>query len=284
MKNNLRKRLGREWLFCDGGTGTILQAKGLKGGELPETWNLTHPEDIIELHSGYLRAGSDIINTNTFGANALKFDNVGEIITAAVGHVREAMKRTGREDAFVALDIGPTGKLLAPMGDLPFDRAVEIFAGVVRHGAAAGADLVLIETMSDSYEAKAAILAAKENCDLPVLATMAFNQKGQLMNGGDVDSVVAMLDGLHVDALGVNCGMGPRQMAPLVRRITEIASLPVIVNPNAGLPRSENGRTVFDVGPEEFAEEIKKRLSETTVETMTPLEALNLLYELKQLL
>ncbi|MBR4124857.1 MAG: homocysteine S-methyltransferase family protein, partial [Victivallales bacterium] len=215
---------------------------------------------------GYLRAGSDIINTNTFGANALKFDNVGEIITVAVGHVREAMRRTGREDAFVALDIGPTGKLLMPMGDLPFDRAVEIFAEIVRCGAAAGADLVLIETMSDSYEAKAAILAAKENCDLPVLVTVAFNQKGQLMNGGDVDSVVAMLEGLHVDALGLNCGMGPRQMAPIVRRLAEISSLPLIVNPNAGLPRSENGQTVFDVGPEEFAEEIFKLASECPVQ------------------
>ena len=266
MKNDLRKRLGREWLFCDGGTGTILQAKGLKGGELPEAWNLTRPEDIIELHAGYLRAGSDIVNTNTFGANALKFDNVGEIVTAAVGHVREAMRRTKREDAYVALDIGPTGKLLAPMGDLPFDRAVELFGEVVRCGAAAGADLVLIETMSDSYEAKAAVLAAKENCDLPVMVTMIFDQKGKLLTGGDVDSAVALLEGLHVDALGVNCGMGPRQMAPIVRRLTEISSLPVVVNPNAGLPRSENGRTVFDVDPEEFAAEILKIASECPVQ------------------
>ena len=266
MKNDMRKRLGREWLFCDGGTGTILQAKGLKGGELPETWNLTHPEDIIDLHAGYLAAGSDIINTNTFGANALKFDNVGEIVTAAVGHVREAMRRTGREDAYVALDIGPTGKLLAPMGDLPFDRAVELFGEVVRHGTSAGADLVLIETMSDSYEVKAAVLAAKENCGLPVLATMIFDEKGKLLTGGDVDSIVALLEGLHVDALGVNCGMGPRQMAPIVRRLAEITSLPIIVNPNAGLPRSENGRTVFDVGPEEFAEEIGKIAAECPVQ------------------
>ena len=266
MINNLRNKLGREWLFCDGGTGTILQAKGLKGGELPETWNLTRPEDIIELHAGYLRAGSDLINTNTFGCNALKFNNVGEIVTAAVGHVREAMRRTGRKDAYVALDIGPTGKLLAPMGDLPFERAVELFGEVVRAGAAAGADLVLVETMSDSYEAKAAVLAAKENCDLPVLVTMIFDQKGKLLTGGDVESAVALLEGLHVDALGVNCGMGPRQMAPIVRRLAELSSLPVIVNPNAGLPRSEEGRTVFDVGPEEFAAEVAKIASECPVQ------------------
>ncbi len=266
MINNLRNKLGREWLFCDGGTGTILQAKGLKGGELPETWNLTRPEDIIELHAGYLRADSDLINTNTFGCNALKFNNVGEIVTAAVGHVREAMRRTGREDAYVALDIGPTGKLLAPMGDLPFERAVELFGEVVRAGAAAGADLVLVETMSDSYEAKAAVLAAKENCDLPVLVTMIFDQKGKLLTGGDVESAVALLEGLHVDALGVNCGMGPRQMAPIVRRLAELSSLPVIVNPNAGLPRSEEGRTVFDVGPEEFAAEVAKIASECPVQ------------------
>ena len=252
---NLLDKLGKEWLFCDGGMGTILQAKGLAGGELPETWNLKRPRDILDLHCAYLEAGADIFNTNTFGANALKYpDNLEEIVRAAVRLAKEARVRTGREDAFIALDIGPTGKLLEPMGDLPFERAVELFAQVVRIGASEGADLVLIETMSDGYEAKAAVLAAKENCDLPVLVTTIYDSKGKLLTGGSVDSTVAMLEGLKVDGLGVNCGLGPEQMYPIVKRLTEVASVPLVVNPNAGLPRSENGRTVYDVGPEEFSD------------------------------
>ena len=257
----LLDRLGREWLFFDGGTGTILQAKGLQGGELPETWNLSRPEDIIDLHCGYLRAGCDIFNTNTFGANALKFPGQGElrrIVEAAVELAQEARRRTGREDAYIALDIGPTGRLLEPLGDLPFEEAVKLFGEVVRIGAAAGADLVLIETMSDSYESKAAVLAAKENCSLPVLITNVYDGSGKLLTGGTVDSTVAMLEGLGVDGLGVNCGMGPEQMIPIVQRLTERASVPVLVNPNAGLPRSEQGRTVYDVDPESFAAWMKK--------------------------
>ena len=250
----LRERLGKEWLFCDGGMGTILQAKGLAGGELPETWNLKRPEDIIDLHCSYLEQGVNIFNTNTFGANALKYpDNLEEIVRAAVELAKEARHRTGREDAYIALDIGPTGKLLQPMGDLPFEEAVRLFSQVVRTGAEAGADLVLIETMSDSYEAKAAVLAAKENCDLPVLITTIYDASGKLLTGGTVDATVAMLEGLRVDALGVNCGLGPEQMLPIVERMTQVASVPIIVNPNAGLPRTEGGRTVYDVDPEEFS-------------------------------
>ncbi|MBE6006092.1 MAG: homocysteine methyltransferase [Sarcina sp.] len=261
VRRPLLDRLGREWLFFDGGTGTILQAKGLQGGELPETWNLSRPEDIIDLHCGYLRAGCDIFNTNTFGANALKFPGQGElrrIVEAAVELAQEARRRTGREDAYIALDIGPTGRLLEPLGDLPFEEAVKLFGEVVRIGAAAGADLVLIETMSDSYESKAAVLAAKENCSLPVLITNVYDGSGKLLTGGTVDSTVAMLEGLGVDGLGVNCGMGPEQMIPIVQRLTERASVPVLVNPNAGLPRSEQGRTVYDVDPESFAAWMKK--------------------------
>jgi len=214
---NLCERLGREWLFFDGGTGTILQERGLKAGELPELWNLTHADEIIALNRAYLEAGCDIINTNTFGANALKFtENLTEIVEAAVEHAKEARRQANRPDARIALDIGPTGKLLKPMGDLDFEKAVELFAQVVRIGAKAGADLVLIETMSDSYEAKAAVLAAKENCDLPVMITLIFDEKGKMLTGGTVESTVAMLEGLRVDAIGVNCGMGPRQMMPLL--------------------------------------------------------------------
>ena len=260
MRKNIMDRIGREWLFFDGGTGSILQEKGLQPGELPETWNLLHPERILDLHRGYLEAGADIYNTNTFGANRLKFpENLDEIVTAAVKLAKEARTQAGRdEDAYVALDIGPTGKLLAPIGDLSFDDAVDIFGEVVRIGAREGADLVLIETMNDSYEAKAAVLAAKENCDLPVFITCVFDGSGKMLTGGTPESVVAMLEGLGVDALGVNCSLGPAQMIPIVERLVKAAHVPVLVNPNAGLPKSVDGKTVYDVGPEEFAGYMKQ--------------------------
>lgn len=260
MRKNIMDRIGREWLFFDGGTGSILQEKGLQPGELPETWNLLHPDRILDLHHGYLEAGADIYNTNTFGANRLKFpENLDEIVTAAVKLAKEARTQAGRdEDAYVALDIGPTGKLLAPMGDLSFDDAVDIFGEVVRIGAREGADLVLIETMNDSYEAKAAVLAAKENCDLPVFITCVFDGSGKMLTGGTPESVVAMLEGLGVDALGVNCSLGPAQMIPIVERLVKAAHVPVLVNPNAGLPKSVDGKTVYDVGPEEFAGYMKQ--------------------------
>ena len=260
MRKNIMDRIGREWLFFDGGTGSILQEKGLQPGELPETWNLLHPDRILDLHRGYLEAGADIYNTNTFGANRLKFpENLDEIVTAAVKLAKEARTQAGRDDdAYVALDIGPTGKLLAPMGDLSFDDAVDIFGEVVRIGAREGADLVLIETMNDSYEAKAAVLAAKENCDLPVFITCVFDGSGKMLTGGTPESMVAMLEGLGVDALGVNCSLGPAQMIPIVERLVKAAHVPVLVNPNAGLPKSVDGRTVYDVGPEEFAGYMKQ--------------------------
>ena len=255
----LMERLGREWLFCDGGMGTFLQERGLAGGELPERWNITHPDVMTELHESYLRAGADILNTNSFGLNSLKFPGeVEELMTASVELLKKARERTGRPDACIAIDIGPTGKLLEPMGDLSFDRAVELFSETIKAGEKAGGDLVLIETMSDSYEAKAAVLAAKECTDLPVIVTTIYDEKGKLLTGGSVDAVVAMLEGLGVDALGVNCGLGPDLMFPIVKRLTEVASVPIVVNPNAGLPRTEGGRTVFDVGPDEFAAEMKK--------------------------
>lgn len=253
------QRLGQGRLFCDGGMGTLLQAKGLRGGEFPETWNLTHPEEIIALNRAYFEAGSDIIATNTFGANALRFpENLREIVEAGVAHARTARRQAGRPDAYVALDVGPTGKLLQPMGDLPFEKAVELFGETIHIGVAAGVDLVLIETMSDSYEVKAAVLAAKENCSLPVCVTLSFDQKGRMLTGGTVQSSVALLEGLGVNAVGMNCGLGPKQMLPLVKEMLAAASLPVIVNPNAGLPREENGQTVYDITPDEFAATMKE--------------------------
>ena len=258
----LRERLGKEWLFCDGGTGSILQKMGLKGGELPETWNLTRPDDIRSLNRGYFEAGSNIVNTNTFGANRFKFDNVSDIVKAGVWLCQEARKEAGREDdAYVAIDVGPTGKLLEPMGDLAFNDAVDIFAEIIKAGYEAGGDLVLIETMSDSYEAKAAVVAAHEVCDLPVIVTTIYDESGKLLTGGSVEGTVAMLEGLKVDAIGINCGFGPKQMLPIAERLVACCSLPIVVNPNAGLPRTENGATVYDVDPEEFSqvmEEIAK--------------------------
>ena len=253
------EKLGRERLFFDGGTGTLLQAQGLRGGELPETWNLLHPERIRAVHRSYLEAGSHVVCTNTFGANPLKFPagsgfDPEALVRAGVELALQARRETGREgDSWVALDLGPTGRLLRPMGDLDFEDAVALYARMVRSGAAAGADLVIIETMSDSYEAKAAVLAAKENCALPVVVTTVYGENGKLLTGGDVPAVVALLEGLGVDALGVNCGLGPAQMVPIVKQLLACSSLPVVVNPNAGLPRSVGGQTVYDIGPEEFA-------------------------------
>ena len=251
-------RFGKEWIYFDGGLGTMLQERGLQGGEYPETWNLTHPEELIAIHKAYLEAGCHVINANTFGANGLKFDNVEEIITAGIQLAKEAKKQAGRMDAYVALDIGPTGKLLEPMGDLPFEKAVSYFAQMVKAGVKAGADLILIETMSDTYEAKAAVLAAKENSSLPVIVTMIFDENQRLLTGGSVESAVAMLEGLRVDALGINCGLGPKQMLPVVKRIREVSSLPIIVNPNAGLPVQVNGKTVYDLKADDFVQAMVK--------------------------
>ncbi len=253
------EKINRERVFFDGGSGTLLQKMGLRGGELPERWNLIHPDRVIELHSGYLNAGADVFNTNTFGANRLHFpDDLEDVVRAAVRNAKQARINTGRTDAYIALDIGPTGKLLEPLGDLKFEEAVELFAEVVRYGADEGADLVMIETMSDSYEAKAAVLAAKENCSLPVFITCTFDKNGKLLTGGTVQSLVPMLEGLGADAVGVNCSLGPREMLPIVKQFVETASVPVIVNPNAGLPRTVHGMTVYDIQAEEFASVMKE--------------------------
>lgn len=257
-------RLGKELLFLDGGMGTILQEKGLRPGELPENWNIEHTEEVVDIHRQYFEAGSDIVLTNTFGANALKFHDsqyeLEDIITAAVVNAKEGANfgvHDGRE-VYVGLDVGPTGKLLQPLGDLGFEAAYDAFREAVKYGEAAGADLIHIETMSDTYEMKAAVLAAKENTALPVFATMIFDEKGKLLTGGDVASAVALLEGLRVDALGINCGLGPEQMMPVLEEIMRYTSLPVIVKPNAGLPKQREGRTQYDVGPGEFAGSMEK--------------------------
>ena len=248
---SIKDRLGKELLFLDGGMGTLLQAQGLEAGELPEAWNIKYPERVRQIHQRYKEAGSDIVLANTFGANRCKFHDteysLEEVIKAGI----ENAKQTG---AFVALDVGPTGKLLKPLGDLSFEEAYEVFAEAVRYGEKYGADLIHIETMSDTYEVKAAVLAAKENSSLPVFVTMIFDEKGKLLTGGDVPSVVAMLEGLRVDAIGMNCGLGPKQALPILKTMRKYSSLPIIVKPNAGLPKQKDGETYYDVEPEEFAE------------------------------
>lgn len=262
----IMNQLGKKILFFDGGMGSLLQEKGLKPGELPETWNVLHPEIVTAIHREYLEAGCNIITVNTFGANRFKYNeesqfHLEQIVDAAVKNGKEAVKQaekiTGKK-GYVALDMGPTGKLLKPLGDLDFEDAVSVYSEIVKIGAREGADCIIIETMSDGYEMKAAVLAAKENSHLPVFATVTFDEKGKLLTGGDVLSTVALLEGLGVDALGINCGLGPVQMKPIVEKLLAEASIPVIVNPNAGLPRSENGKTVYDIDPGQFAQTVKE--------------------------
>lgn len=233
--------------YFDGGMGTMLN---LKAGELPELLNINNPERVYAIHKAYADAGCNIISANTFGANRFKYDNVDEIVKSAVKNA----KRTGKK---VALDIGPTGKLLKPMGDLDFEECVDIFADVVKAGRDE-ADLVLLETFGDLYEIKAAMLAVKENCDLPLIVSMIFDEKARLLTGADVRTACAVVEGLGADAIGFNCGLGPKQMLPLVEELEKHASIPILVMPNAGLPESVNGETIYNVAPDEFAGYMKQ--------------------------
>ena len=252
----IRELLKKKRLYFDGGTGTLLQEMGLKGGEPPELWNITNPQKITALHKAYLDAGSDIITTNTFGISKLKYDNFEELIAEGIKCAKNAIGE--RKDKFVAFDIGPTGKLLEPLGELSFEDAVELFAANVRVAAKCGADLIIIETMNDSYETKAAVLAAKENCDLPVFVTNVYDESRHLMTGADPKAMVAMLEGLRVDALGINCSLGPDKMLPVVKELCEYATVPIIVNPNAGLPEAKDGVTVYNVNADDFSDSMRE--------------------------
>ena len=248
-------QLGDKIRYFDGAMGTMLQEKGLLPGEAPELWGLSHREEIVEIHRSYLDAGADFLKTNTFGANRFKLEGSGqsveEVVTVGIENARQAVKDCGHGTVF--LDIGPTGKLLRPLGELDFEEAVSAFGEMVQAGCRAGAEGILLETMSDIYEAKAALLAAKENSDLPVFVTMTFDEDGKLLTGGDIGVAAAVLEGLGADAIGLNCGLGPQQMAALVPKLREFTGLPLVVNPNAGLPVERDGKTCYDVSPEEFA-------------------------------
>lgn len=269
----IREKLGKEILFFDGAMGTELQSRGLQTGEIPETWNILQPEKIKQVHKEYLRAGANVISANTFGVNSFKCRNMEysveqlvssgiNLVKESISEVREELLAKGeKEDAlptmYTALDIGSLGKLLKPLGEIAFEQAYEAFKEIIIAGDKAGADVILVETVSDSYEIKAAVLAAKENSELPVVVTMIFDENGKLLTGGNVASVTAMLEGLGVDAIGFNCGLGPEQMLKLLPELTACCSIPIVINPNAGLPSVVNGKTVFDVEPEEFAQKVK---------------------------
>lgn len=251
-----RDELGKKLLFFDGAMGTMLQEQGLQSGELPEIWNVTKEEVICGIHRQYLEAGCDIVKANTFGVNPFKMKGTGytceELTKKGIEVAKRAIEQSGRK-AFAALDIGSLGKLLEPLGDLPFEEAYAAFQPMCIAGEQAGADLCLIETMNDTYEIKAAVLAAKENTSLPVVVTMVFDEDGKLLTGADMEAAVAMLEGLRVDALGLNCGFGPDIMRKFLPKLREVTSLPIVLNPNAGLPVVVDGKTSFHVGAEEFA-------------------------------
>lgn len=253
----------KQLVFLDGGMGTLLQEKGLPAGEYPERWNLTHPEVITQIHQAYFDAGSHVVNTNTFGASSLHFsgEELEQIVKSAIANAKAARDAsTAPQEKFIALDIGPTGRLLKPYGDFDFDEAVSVFAQTVRLGVKYGADLIMIETMNDSYETKAALLAAKENSRLPVFVSNAYGPDGKLMTGASPAAMVAMLEGMGADAIGVNCSLGPRQLSAVVAEYLRYASVPVLLKPNAGLPKSENGKTFFDVAPVEFASQVAQEI------------------------
>ena len=256
---SFRELLNKGPFFLDGGMGTLLQAEGLQPGEAPETWNLTHPDKITTIHRAYYEAGTNMVATNTFGVHPQRYDRdtCEKMIRAAVACAEQARKEADcSHEMFIGMDIGPCGKLLKPLGPLDFEEAVSGFAEVIRIGASCGVDCIFLETMNDGAETRAALLAAKENCDLPVLVSNAYGADGKLMTGGSPESVAAMLEGLGADAVGVNCSLGPDALAPIVERYLAAASVPVLMKPNAGLPQEKDGKTFYNVLPDAFSAQI----------------------------
>ncbi len=261
---NILDYIKNDLLFLDGGMGTLLQAKGLRPGEHPERWNISHPDVIRDIHRAYYDAGANVVSTNTFGANLLKFSQyeLENIISAAVENAKIARETTeNTAEKFIALDIGPSGKLLKPYGDLDFEDAITLFSETVKLGVKYGVDLILIETMNDSYETKAALLAAKENSSLPVFVSNAYGSDKRLMTGASPAAMVAMLEGLGADAIGANCSLGPKQLTPIIEELLEYASVPVLLMPNAGLPEVREGKTVYNVSPEDFASDVNSLIN-----------------------
>lgn len=247
----IKERFGKEIIILDGACGTTLQScYGLKAGEKPELWCLTKPEIIKEMHLSYLKSGAEIILANTFGANKFKFgDSTKNIIEAAINIAKSAIKENDGK-GLVALDIGPLGKLLAPFGELKFDEAYEVFKEIVVSGK--NADVIVIETMTDLYEIKAAILAAKENSSLPIIASVTLDANSMTLTGADIETVATLIEGLGVDVIGLNCGFGPQKMLEWIPSLIKLTNLPIMIKPNAGLPYIVNGKLQFDTSEEEF--------------------------------
>ena len=262
MLVEIKEYLKDNILIFDGAMGTMLQKEGLPIGDNPEIFGIKNPHKLLKIHKKYLEAGSNVLTTNTFGCNELKVNKLGytveEVIDRAVSIAKQAIEESDKsKPRFVALDIGPIGEMLEPMGTLSFDRAYEIFKRQAIQGEKSGADLIIIETMMDLYEAKAAVLAAKENTNLPVICTMTFDENGRSFTGCLPEAMVATIEGLGVDALGVNCSLGPKQLLPIVKTITELANVPVIVQANAGLPVIKEGQAVYEMNDEEFFQGVK---------------------------
>lgn len=264
---NIKELLGKKIIVFDGAMGTQLQAAGLAVGEYPDPWSIDHSEKVKVIHKRYLLAGSDVITTNTFGSNRLSAGasgySVEELVTAAVTNGKKAVAEINEKrkqnaqperEMFVALDIGPTGKMIDLMGDLDFDGAYNLFEEQVLAGTKAGADLIILETFSDIVELKAAILAAKENSTLPIFCTMTFQEDGRMLMGTDPETAILAIQDLGVDAIGVNCSLGPKELLPIISKIMGVAKIPVIAQPNAGLPRMTDGVATYDISKKEFAE------------------------------
>ena len=254
MVRDFRELLKKDYVIFDGAMGTMLQAAGMKMGETPEMHNITHPELLVSIHEQYLNAGADVVYANTFGGNAYKLEECGhsveELVTAGIKNAARARDNV-KPEAMVALDVGPIGQLLEPTGTLSFEEAYEMYAEVVKAGSRAGADLVVFETMTDLMDVKAAVLAAKENSSLPIVCTMTFEMNKRTFTGCMVPAMALTLEGLGVDALGVNCSLGPKELEPVIEELSRWTNLPIVVKPNAGLPDPQTNE--YSVGAEDFA-------------------------------
>lgn len=261
---NFRTFLKKSIVLLDGGMGTSLQKAGMSAGERSEKWNLTHPEEVMKVHRDYFDAGANVVCANTFGVNVLKYDEYeAELLIKTAFDIAKKARETssGKQEKFIALDIGPLGRMLKPYGDLDFEDAVSVFKKTAVLGEKYGADLIFAETLTDSYETKACVLAVKESTSLPIIVSNAYSEDGRLLTGATPESVIALLEGMGVDALGVNCSFGPKQLLPVIEKYLDFSSLPVIFKPNAGLPEvNDKGETVYDISPEEFSEVINGAL------------------------
>lgn len=269
--------LNKKILISDGAMGTMLQEYGINTGEKPEAINFIYADTLGKIYESYLKAGSDFVAANTFSANRLKMEGteytVKQVITQGINVAKAAVEtyrkqlaeKTGKElsslpEKFVALDVAPLGKLLEPVGDLSFEDAYDMFKEQIIAGADAGADLILFETFTDIYELKAGILAAKENCDLPIFCSVTFQEDGRMLMGTDPLTFVTIIQDMGIDALGINCSLGPKEMIPLIKEILNYSKLPVLVQPNAGLPQFIDGKTIFNVDIEEYIDAMTEML------------------------